>query len=213
MNYKNILTTLRISGIGLSIFGILSFICIIFNPAYFKFSLQIDTELAEKFGVFFGGFIGTIFTIVAAILILYTFINQKLETKRQQAENHFFKMLDYHNDNVKNLSVSHVDQTKKNEISNGRRAFTIFKLQLIELLKFVEIINKELNLNLAESDIIDIAYISFYYGIDRKWESFSIKKLSKYPRSKEIADKLLTEKERLFPVRLKPPDCRRRLQP
>jgi hypothetical protein len=198
MNYKRMLTGLKYAGFSITILGIISGLIIMLHPAYFRFTFDIDSDLAGKFGSFFGGFIGTLFTMITAILIFYTFINQKLETQRQQIEKHFFKMLDYHNSNVSNLSVTHVDHTKKEENYIGRRAFVVFKIQLTELLKTVSKINNEIQLNLTEQEIIDIAYVSFFYGIDADWQSFSQKKLLRYPRGNEIAQKLLDEKVRLY---------------
>jgi hypothetical protein len=198
MNYKRILKTLKITGIIISVICIISLLFILFNPAFINFSYKINVDLADKFGELVGGFIGTLFSLITAILILYTFIHQKLEIKRQQAENHFFKMLEFHNDNVKNMSVRHIYQQKKDEISMGRRAFVIFKLQILKLVKVVQKINTDLNLNLSDTDIIDISYIAFYYGIDRDWQSFTKERLIKYPRGAEISDRLLKKKEKIY---------------
>jgi len=181
--------------IGFGLSGLYLFFAIVFNDAYFNYSHKIDTKLASDFGQFFGGFVGTMFAISGTLLILITLISQIVENKKNQVTNHFFKMLDYHNEIVRQLSVSHIDP-KKDDISEGRRAFVIFKLQLRELLKIVDKINKKLHLKLSDDDIIDIAYISFFYGIDNDWEDFSDDKFSKYKDREIILKKLLNEKEK-----------------
>ncbi len=190
-------TTIRILWVVVAILGLLGFILffiLIFNDAYFNTSFNIDTELAARFGSFFGGFIGTLFAITSTLLILVTLIKQNLENKKSQTGSNFFKMLDYHTENVKQLSISHIDPTKKEDKIEGRRAFVIFKLQLIELFGVVNKIKNDLKLELTNEEIIDIVYVSFYYGIDKDWEKFTENKLSRYKRGNEIAKLLLEAK-------------------
>ena len=179
--------------IGFGIIALYLFFAIVFNDAYFNHSHKIDTKLASDFGQFFGGFVGTMFAISGTLLILVTLISQIIENKKNQVTNHFFKMLDYHNENVRQITVSHVNPSK-DEKSEGRRAFVIFKLQLRELLSIVDSINKKSKLDLTDEQIIDIAYIAFYYGLDNDWEDFSEDKFSRYEDKALIMKKLLKEK-------------------
>ena len=178
------------------IFGLSAFLFIIFNPIYFKWSFLLDQKLASDFGVFFGGFIGTIFSITSTLLIIITLLYQNINGQKGQAENNFFRMLNFHNDNVKNLSVKHI-KIDDESISQGRRAFVIFRLQLIELIKVVEDVNITLKLQLSKDHILDIAYISFYYGIDEVWKEYLIEKLSRYDHPEEIVNQLLIHKNRI----------------
>lgn len=178
----------------LGLLGFILFFILIFNDAYFNTTFNIDTELAARFGSFFGGFIGTLFAITSTLLILVTLIKQNLDNKKSQTGSNFFKMLDYHTENVKQLSISHIDPTKKEDKIEGRRAFVIFKLQLIELFGVVNKIKNDLKLDLTNEEIIDIVYVSFYYGIDKDWEKFTENKLSRYKRGNEIAKLLLEAK-------------------
>lgn len=188
------------------LFGILGFamvIIIIFNEAYFNTIFQFDVKSASDFGSFFGGFIGTLFTITSVLLILVTLIKQNIENRKSQVGNNFFRMLDYHNENVKQLNISDITpktekQNKNNEYEKieGRRAFVIFKLQLRELFKVVNRINSDLKLNYTKDQIADIVYISFYYGIDKVWTDFSKNKLANYDRANELVEKLIEEKEK-----------------
>lgn len=181
-----------------SIFGLIGIICffsIIFRDEYYSYGGSIDTDLASNFGDFIGGFIGTIFSIIGVLLVILTLIYQIIENRKTAITNQFFKMLDFHYENINNLHINDITSSNepkhKNEINN-RRAFVIFKKQLELLLKEVENINARRNFNLSPEDIIDIAYISFYYGIDKQWSEFSASKLNKYtPHSKTIYDDLL----------------------
>lgn len=171
------------------ILGLILFFCIIFNEAYYNSTMDINTKLASEFGNFFGGFIGTLFAITSTLLILVTLIKQNIANKKSQIGANFFKMLDYHAENVKQLNISHIDIDKDNAI--GRRAFVIFKMQLDELQQAMNRINNELELELKEIEVIDIAYMAFYYGIDSNWIEFAECKLLKYERRQEIAKSLL----------------------
>lgn len=175
--------------------SIILFLSVIFDEVYYHNLMNIDPELASKFGNFFGGFIGTMFAITSTLLILVTLITQYIENRKSQTGNNFFKMIDYHNENVKQLNVSHINPKKKEDKIEGRRAFVIFKLQISELFKVVKRIKSDLNLDISNEQIADIVYIAFYYGIDNDWKKFSENLFSKHEKGKEIVKKLLKAKE------------------
>lgn len=158
--------------------------------------LIIKPEILNTNAIDFN-FIGALLTSLTIILVIISFLKQNLENLKSKTENHFFKMLDYHSENVKNLTVKHI-KNNYNEIVVGRRAFVIFRLQLIKLLEIVETINIELELNLIKKEIIDIAYIAFYYGIDKDWKDFLINKLKQYKKTEEIVDLLIKNKDELM---------------
>jgi len=116
-------------------------------------------------------------------------IKNDRQTKVQQIENNFFRMIDYHNQNVNQLKIPNLD-TSKNDISEGRRAFVQFKIQIHRLLKLVNDVNIENNLNLNKDQILDITYIIFYYGIEGSWINFIIEKLNRYQNNKLISEKI-----------------------
>lgn len=192
----------KIIFVGLSILfgiiGIISFFFIIFNESFnFNETKIIEPDLASKFGDFFGGFIGTIFSILSVFLLIYTILHQNRENQKSSLETNFFRMIDYHNQNVNQLKIPHLDADRKDEISEGRRAFVQFKIQIHRLFEIVRKVNDEKAFNLDEKQIADIVYIIFYYGIDGSWVSFIQEKLSRYsPRhtelAKEIQDKINT---------------------
>ena len=170
------------------------FLFVIFNDVYYNTSLNISPELASKFGNFFGGFIGTMFTITSTLLILVTLITQNIENKKSQTGNNFFKMLDYHNENVRQLNISHIKPEKTEEI-RGRRAFVIFKLQIKELFKVVNETNSKLELGLSKAEIADIVYVSLFYGIDDEWKEFSNELFVGYVDHENIVKQLIEHKK------------------
>ncbi|MGX1088468.1 putative phage abortive infection protein [Pseudomonas sp. AP3_22 TE3818] len=176
------------------LFGVSSVVTamfILFNNAYFNASFQIDTELAAKFGDFFGGFIGTIFAIFSVLLLIYTIASQHLDTSKNGARDRFFKMLDYHNENIRGLRIPSLEASKSSIIEEGRRAFVVYKIQLKRLLQAVTEIDKELSLDLTDAQKIDIAYMCFYYGQSDTWIGFISHKLSFHPGGRIIAEMML----------------------
>ena len=171
--------------------GITSFFFIIFNKSYhFGVSNIIDTELASEFGDFFGGLIGTIFSILSVFLLIYTILHQNRESQKSALETNFFRMIDYHNQNVNQLKVSNLD-SNKNDIYEGRRAFVQFKIQIHRLFEIVTQIVEEKEYKLTDKEIADIVYIVFYYGINGSWVSFIESKLERYkPFHKELANEI-----------------------
>lgn len=75
------------------VFGSITIIlcsCILFHKAYFNTSFEIDPGLASQFGDFFGGLIGTFFSVLSIILLIYTIVTQSLESRKSAIANNFF---------------------------------------------------------------------------------------------------------------------------
>ena len=197
MRIKNILLNLfKLIFIIFIIFlihlGIISFFYITFNDTYrFNESNLIDAELASKFGDFFGGFIGTIFSILSVLLLIYTILHQNRQLQKSSLESNFFRMIDYHNQNVNQMIIANLDSSKPNDFYEGRRAFVQFKIQIHRLFEIVRNINTTNNYQLDDIKIADIVYMVFYYGIDGSWISFIEDKLQRYtPHHIDIANKI-----------------------
>lgn len=171
------------------IIAIISFFCIILNKAYFNTSWIIDTKLAAEFGDFFGGYVGVMFSVLSTLLLVYTVIDQFIERQKRWATDNFYKMLEFHNNMVNQLSVSHIDANKK-ERSDGRRAFVVFKIQINRLLKLIEDLDTEETWNLDNDQKLHIAYMIFYYGIDKSWLPFLQEKI-KEDIDSDILNKIL----------------------
>lgn len=164
---------------------------ILFDSIYFNTGLRIDAELAAKFGDFFGGFVGTVFSITSTLLLIYTLLAQYIESSKNSTRDRFFKMLDFHNDNVRGLRIPSLETAKLNFIEEGRRAFVVYKIQLKRLLESVSEVNSVLNANLTDAQKIDIAYICFYYGQSDTWINFIKEKISLHPCGDVVAQMML----------------------
>ena len=162
--------------IPFSLIAVVSFGGIILNKAYFNTSWIIDTKLAAEFGDFFGGYVGALFSILSTFLLVYTIIDQFIERQRRWATDNFYRMLEFHNSMVNQLSVAHIDKRKKGR-SNGRRAFVVFKIQINYLLKLIEDLDTKEKWNLDKELKLHIAYMIFYYGIDENWLPFLQEKI------------------------------------
>lgn len=191
---RRILFILKYLSIAFGSITIILCFCILFHKAYFNTSFEIDPNLASQFGDFFGGLIGTFFSILSIILLIYTIVNQSLESRKSAITNNFFKMIDYHNHNVEQINIPNIDTTKK-EKEQGRRAFVIYKIQIKRLIQTVRDINQQNDLHLSSDDIIDISYIIFYYGLSPTWSSFIQDKLNRYECNEIIVQKLLEKIE------------------
>ena len=165
--------------------GFVSFVFVLFNDVYFNTSFAIDPVLASKFGDFFGGYIGSLFSILSVLLLIYSSFRQNTDKEKNEVKNRFFKMVDYHNNNVAQINISpvNVQQDFKRE---GRRAFGIFKIQIRELLQLVAAVNKEAAFGLDDAAVIDISYILFYYGLSNNEIGFTKEKLQEYPRPDKL---------------------------
>ncbi|GAB3932273.1 putative phage abortive infection protein [Mucilaginibacter myungsuensis] len=175
------------------VFGViatLAFFYIIFSDTYFHYGQSIDADLADKFGSFFSGFVGTLFTIVSILLIIYSMHTQNIQVRKAETIGNFFKMLDYHNQNVSDLRMPDIDINKK-DINEGRRAFVNYKIQLKRLLEIVIEENNVKQYRMPSKEIIDIAYMVFYYGLDTTWISFINEKVARYPNGPTMVMHLL----------------------
>ncbi|WP_139316514.1 putative phage abortive infection protein [Algoriphagus marinus] len=189
-----LLKFLKLTGYLLTIVGVILTLFIVFNKVYFNTSMLIDRKLASDFGSFFGGFVGTIFAILSVVLIVYTIVSQNVENRKTSLKDNFFKMIDYHNQNVSQISVPNLD-TKKDNFEVGRRAFVVYKIQLKRLLSLINEIDKKKKLGLKDTDIIDIAYIIFFYGLQGSWNDFISEKLNRYDKSQIIIKEIIKEIE------------------
>ncbi len=158
--------------------SLILYFVVLLNPAYFSFSGQINVGLASQFGDFFGGLIGTTAGIVGSLLVVVVFLVQNRQAQIRQLESIFFKLVDCHRDNVRSLSISDYRKRYRDRVS-GRRAFVVFKLQIFDCLDVVEDINKGYSETLSKPEIMDVAYMIFYYGIPSRprqsdqWDTFT----------------------------------------
>jgi hypothetical protein len=117
----------------------------IISPLFFNTPAFIDQYNFEKYGEIarsFGGYLGPFIALIATLLTFMAFYIQYLANERisdqfekQQANNHFYKMLDIHIKNVESLEMKsfRIDEDKKtfstfkkeNLFKNGYTTFTL----------------------------------------------------------------------------------------
>ena len=159
--------------------GLIVFLGITFNKVYFNTSWEIDAKLAADFGSFVGGFVGTIFSLIGTLVVAYTFVmqfrqsNQMFEeqnklTRKSEATNNFFKMIDFQNSIVEQMELPNI----RNDKEKGRKVFVTSKEQINEIMDLYSrhkggakdktglISIYDLN----DDELFDFAYTLFYYG-------------------------------------------------
>lgn len=152
--------------IPIFIVAIVSFLCSIFYRLRPSISWNSFQRLATNSDGFVGEDIGVIFSVLGTFLLIYTIIDQFIEKQKRWGTDNFYKMLEFHNNIVNQLSVAHIEKSKNKQRSNGRRAFVIFKIQISKLLETIENLNRTKNWNISQLEQIHIAYMFFYYGVD-----------------------------------------------
>ncbi|MBX7044827.1 MAG: hypothetical protein K1X86_03235 [Ignavibacteria bacterium] len=116
----------------------------------------IDADISSKFGSFIGGYFGTIFALISAVLLYFTLRIEQKATAREKFENKFFGLIEIHKSNLSEIKIR-----KK----SGKRVFVLMLREFRELLSIVKEIAKILNIPLNKRDSINLAYMSFFYGI------------------------------------------------
>ena len=138
----------------------------------------IDPNLGASLGNLYGGVIGTLLSASSIFLLIYTIINQKDEAQKNNLKSNFFKMIDYHNQHLINISLPNTDP--QHPPKEGKKAFVTFKIQFKGILETIQEISAQENLQLNKSQILDISYVIFYFGIEGSWTTFIVNKLSRY---------------------------------
>jgi len=162
-----------------TVLSVILFLIFVFNKQFFSLSGVLDIDLAANFGTFFQGLVGTTASISASLLVVSVFILQQKQEKTTQIENIFFKMLDFHRSNVDSIIINNYKLWMRDKKEKAQ-AFVSFKLQLFDCIDMVTELNKQINKKLTEKEIVDIAYMVFYYGVDQRWLDFTKKLLAKY---------------------------------
>lgn len=163
--------------------GLIVFLGITFNKVYFNTSWEIDTKLAADFGSFVGGFVGAIFSLIGTLVVAYTFVMQfrqsnqmfKKEnklTRKSEATNNFFKMIDSHNIILGQMPI----KDKDGQNFQGKLVFDVLYSQFDEIRKSIvapalKSVYDDLMCPLKyPSGLLefcdDIAYAILYYGVD-----------------------------------------------
>lgn len=127
----------------------------------------INNELTGVIGDFFGGVVGTLFALVSVLLFYLAFQHQKRELKstneafsRQQFENTFFNLLRNQDDirgkvftvGKKDIEINYdLHQSEWKKVETQFQSFEFFDLVREKMISNVEILERNLSLNLNSS--------------------------------------------------------------
>lgn len=123
------------------------------------------------------------------LLVAYTLLGQTCESAKNAVVDQFFKMLDYHQNNLSSISVRPlIEKDPQNPIPPAvhRMAFVTLKIQLHYLLHEIVKINEVKKLKLTHEQLADITIVVFYYGMDPGWEQFILDKLIDYGEASSV---------------------------
>lgn len=130
LNYRKSGNTILLAlGIISIIIGVSVFINYLLNT---NFSYNIKKEstgdlnlsTSGQLGDFIGGIVGTIFSVAGFFLLYLTFQNQRESFEKERFENHFFKLVEMHRENVNEFefeqikAISYDDDTLDFEYTN-----------------------------------------------------------------------------------------------
>ncbi len=141
----------------------------------------------EKFGLYGDsyGIWNAFFSALAFGGVVFTLLRQNKETAKRTLIEQYYKMLDFQQTLIDDMAVPSVSKTPVNTaviknktaaelkvmegqvIVKGRKSFLEYKAQLKYLMKAVKDVSIEKELNLSETDVVDIAYALFYFGAEK----------------------------------------------
>lgn len=150
--------------IGLAIISLIVGLIITFY--YFKnvltdYSLNnrpIDDNTSASIGDFYGGVVGTIFSLTGVFLLFVTLYEQRKFTRNERFESKFFELLKLHKENVNEL---------KYKDSQGREVFTEIKNDLYSVLDVILDNGFIIQNRLDQQDSINIAFNIMYFGYNQ----------------------------------------------
>lgn len=175
-----------------------------------------STETLQYFGQF-GDTFGTLnclFSGLAFAGVILTMLIHDKERKRDAIVDQFFKMLDYHQNNINNIVTTEIripaSEPSGKQVGSdngkiiklvtndakeikGRKAFVEYKMQIRHLLRLVKEINQENNYNYSNLQIADITYCIFFYGANKEWKDFMTKYLNEYNEPSTLVDQILAK--------------------
>lgn len=147
---------------------------------------ELNSTNASEFGSFIGGYMGTLFALVSVIFLYTTLRDQRRTSEIEKFETRFFELIRFHRDNVQEITL---------KTQNGKKIFVLFIREFREIMKIVKAVFK--NDNLEEKQIIEISYLTFFYGIGPNSSRILKKSLSGYDRIKvkKLTEELQSQKK------------------
>lgn len=146
-----------------------------------QFGISLDTTNWGTFGDFIGGTVGSIFGFISVILIYVTFENQRNTSQLEKFENKYYALIQLHRDNVAELSL-------KSE--SGKKVILLIIREFREALDIVKRVALENNIVLNKPQLMELTYMSIFYGVGPNSTRVLINSLNSYE------DKFLIDLER-----------------
>lgn len=142
----------------LAVIGFILLVYFSLHPVFNDKSFDLNPDLAAKFGTFISGVLGPLFSF-ASFLLIYKTISLQLNTSRKdQFESRFFKLLEIHRDNVKNMEHF----TSNGNSRQGVQLFTYFKDIFFKLLGIIK--NFDSNI-LNNEEVAELSFLIFFFGL------------------------------------------------
>jgi hypothetical protein len=117
-----------------------------------------DLSKAGVMGDFFGGYVGTFFSLASVALLLSTFRSQQRATAQQNFESKYFELLKMHRDNVSEFELSGIQ---------GRKVFVPivreFQAILLQIRRFAR--THDYTAEITQSDFVVISYYALFFGV------------------------------------------------
>ncbi len=146
---------------------------------------ELNPTNASDFGSFIGGYLGTLFALVSVIFLYSTLKNQRRTSEIEKFETRFFELIRLHRDNVQEITL-------KNQ--NGKKIFVLFIREFREIMKIVEV-----NFEIDKRQLIEISYLTFFYGTGPNSTRILKNALSRYNQEKvkSLIDDLESNKKKV----------------
>ena len=152
-----------------SVLAIFVLVYLLLRPEFNDKTYRINPTLAADFGNLAGGLIGPLTSFASIFLLVLTLWAQRDIFRKQSFENRFFQMLAIHRRNVSEMAYRRSENVLKD--SKGRRVFEEINYQI----GYVYLdLKKKLGKKLSEDDLINIAYLTVFFGPEQLLDSCSI---------------------------------------
>ncbi|HXP85815.1 MAG TPA: putative phage abortive infection protein [Bryobacteraceae bacterium] len=137
--------------------GGLAAINFIFVFKAFRQTYVVDPAGAAQLGSFVGGYVGSMFSLVAVFLLYSTLKNQRLTSEMEHFETKYFELIKMHRDNVAEIEL---------QGESGRKVFVLLIRELRCALEIVQQIAeiKRYPQTLNQQQALQIAFHCLFFG-------------------------------------------------
>ena len=140
------------------------FLLILYLAKTTRLSLSsgIDIDIFSSYGTLIGGILGALFSLAGIFLLIATLESQEKAIglqennyRNQLFESKFFDLIKMHRDNSVEINI-------KDRF--GKKVFLIMQREFYQCKLIVDAYNETLTDKISEKEIINIAYLSFFFG-------------------------------------------------